>query len=343
MKIRILISILLLASLSGYSKNIKPNNVQKFINNQLKKDTLFQNAIVGIMAIDSKGNTIAEWNSNLPLLTASTMKTITTGCGLYYLGTDYKFSTKIAYAGEIKNGILNGDIYIEGGGDPTLGSKDTVAFAIDSIFGIWRDAIKKCGINKINGNIIVDDSYFQREPIPDSWEWGNLGPSYGSSPSGLAFCENMQYFKLTPGKHIGDKASISIIYPMLPGLNVINEVYTAEPKSGDQSWYYVQDMSMKSKYTGTIPIDRDSIISDNSNLYPYLSCGFEFKHFLLNNEIEVYGGVIDIMETETNPQRHYIAETYSPELWKIVNVTNRISNNFYAETILKAIGKKIQA
>ena len=329
-------------NMSAFAQVKQYKNPQDYINKEMKTDSLFQNAIIGILAVDDNGKVIAEWNSNMPMLTASTMKTISTGVGLAYLGKDFRFSTKIAYTGEIKENALEGNLYIIGGGDPTLGSKDTVAFAIDSIFGVWTTAIKNLGINKINGNIIVDDSYFVREQMPDSWSWGNFGASYGATASGLSFHENVQDFKLYPGKNLGDPAMIEVVYPQVPGLEIVNDVTTGPAKGRDRSGYYVQDITCTSLYTGTIPVDKKEITSDNSNRFPHLSCGYHFREFLLANGIESNPEIIDIKDIETpaDEARILITETFSPELWKIVNVTNRISNNMYAETILKTIGKE---
>ncbi len=329
-------------NMSAFAQVKQYKNPQDYINKEMKTDSLFQNAIIGILAVDDNGKVIAEWNSNMPMLTASTMKTISTGVGLAYLGKDFRFSTKIAYTGEIKENALEGNLYIIGGGDPTLGSKDTVAFAIDSIFGVWTTAIKNLGINKINGNIIVDDSYFVREQMPDSWSWGNFGASYGATASGLSFHENVQDFKLYPGKNVGDPAMIEVVYPQVPGLEIVNDVTTGPAKGRDRSGYYVQDITCTSLYTGTIPVDKKEITSDNSNRFPHLSCGYHFREFLLANGIESNPEIIDIkyIETPADEARILITETFSPELWKIVNVTNRISNNMYAETILKTIGKE---
>lgn len=319
------------------------NKAQKYINKEMKTDSLFANAIIGILAVDDNGKVIAEWNSNLPMLTASTMKTVTTGTGLVYLGPDFKYSTKIAYTGTIKDSLLNGNLYIIGGGDPTLGSNNEIAFNIDSIFGIWTNSLKRLGIQKINGNIVADDQYFTREQMPDSWSWGNFGASYGSAPSGLCFYENIQDFKLIPGKKVGDSAAIIPVYPQVPGLKIINEVTTGKPGTRDRSGYYVQDITRTSRYTGTIPVDRKEVYSDNSNRFPHLSCGYHFREYLLKNGIESNPEILDIKEVKqaADEAKIFIAETFSPELWKIVNVTNRISNNLYAETILKTIGKQM--
>lgn len=316
---------------------------QGVIDKELKTDSLFRNAVVGICAVDQNGNMVAEWNADFPLLTASTMKTITTGLGLTYLKPDFRYSTRIAYTGEIKDSVLMGNLHIVGGGDPTLGSRDTVAFSIDSIFGVWTAAIKNSGIKRIEGNVVADDRYFVREQMPDSWSWSNFGAYYGSTASGLSFCENAHYFSLKPGRRVGDTAAVEAMYPVVPGLKILNEVTTAQAKSGDKSAYYVQDMARMSRYSGTIPMDKSLITSDNSNRFPHLSCGYHFREYLLKNGIESREEILDIQSVpeagDTAPI--FIAETYSPELWKIVNVTNRISNNFYAETILKTIGKQM--
>jgi D-alanyl-D-alanine carboxypeptidase len=83
--------------------SLSQNNIQKYIEN-LKKDTLFVNSATAIMVMDAKGKTIASWNPDMPLLTASTMKTITTGVALKVLGHDFQFKTKIAHTGFIENG-----------------------------------------------------------------------------------------------------------------------------------------------------------------------------------------------------------------------------------------------
>ena len=132
---KILILALMLAPLGGMAQN---NNVQKYVKKVLQKDSLFQNAIVGIYAEDAKGKCVAQWNPDLPMLTASTMKTITTGSALQLLGKDFRFETKIGYSGEIVDTVLNGNIHIIGGGDPTLGSDAPLAYPIEEIFAEWK-------------------------------------------------------------------------------------------------------------------------------------------------------------------------------------------------------------
>ena len=336
---KILFTFLMVLGLAGYA--FAQGGAQNYINKHLKTDPNFKNAVIAILAVDEKGNTVAQWNPEMPLLTASTMKTISTGAGLHALGKDFKYKTQIAYTGEIKDGILHGDVVIIGGGDPTLGSTDTLAYSIDSIFGVWAQGLKDAGIKRVEGNVVVDDSYFVREQMPDSWSWGNFGASYGATASGLSFHENCQQFKLIPGKNVGDKVRVQAIYPQVPGLEVVNELTTGAAGTGNNSGYYVQDMKCASQYLGTVAVDRGVLYRTNSNRFPHLSCGYHFREFLVEQGIDVLPEIIDALTYPCKAERKVVAETYSPELWRIVAVTNRISNNMYAETILKTIGKEL--
>ena len=166
MKKKILMALMLIPLVS-----FGQNRVQTYINQQMKTDSLLINAVVGILAVEENGRTIASWNPDMPLLTASTMKTITTGLGYEVLGPGYRFSTRIAYDGRIENGVLHGNLYIVGGADPTLGSRDTIAIPIDTVFNAWAQAVKKAGIRRINGRIVGDDRIFEEESIPSSWSY----------------------------------------------------------------------------------------------------------------------------------------------------------------------------
>lgn len=342
MKQAITLLIFLSAIFSTGRAVAKENNIQKYINT-LQQDTLYTNAAVSIMVMDEKWQTVAEWNPDMPLLTASTMKTISTGLALKILGPDYRFTTKIGYTGYIKDGVLNGDLYIIGGGDPTLGSRDTVAYPIDSIFGIWANAVKMSGIKTINGNIIGDERYFENEIIPESWAISNLGPTFGSGPSGLSFMENTQDFKFVHSGKEGDEVRIERIYPVVPGLLIENKMKVAPAKSRDRSNYLTTDLARVVKFSGSLPMERDTVEFSGSNKFPGAACAEEFRKFLISQNIYCNSLSCDSRsyDVATLDQINVIGHTQSPALASIVNVTNRISNNFYAETLYKTIGKTI--
>jgi len=337
-----LLAALLLIPLMSFGQN----RVQNYIDRQMKTDSLLINAVVGILAVDQNGREIASWNPDMPLLTASTMKTITTGLGYEVLGPDYRFSTRVAYDGRIENGVLYGNLYIVGGADPTLGSRDTIAIPVDTIFSAWAEAVKKAGIRRIGGRIVADDRIYEEESIPTSWSYGNIGYDYGSGTSGLSFCENLTYFEIEAGEVVGDPVRITPIGPYSPYMTYINEVTTGEAGDGDSTEYYASSITPIGKFVGTYGIDAKPRTLAQSNKYGPATCASEFAAFLKERGIGCKG-VTDVRQMEYEyvvPRQkdlHYIAETFSPELRRIVKVTNTISNNFFAETIFKMVGKTL--
>jgi D-alanyl-D-alanine carboxypeptidase/D-alanyl-D-alanine-endopeptidase (penicillin-binding protein 4) len=87
------------------------------------------------------------------------LKSVVTASALEILGVDYRFATSIAYSGEIRGGVLYGNIYIIGGGDPTLNSSKS-ANPRDKIIKIWYDSIRSLGIREVRGCVIADGSIF---------------------------------------------------------------------------------------------------------------------------------------------------------------------------------------
>lgn len=318
------------------------NNVQKFVKKTLQKDSIFQDAVVGIYAEDHKGKVVARWNENLPLLTASTMKTITAGVAIDLLGPDFKYTTSLAYCGEIKDSTLFGDLYIIGGGDPTFGSSSELATPIEIVFDRWAEELKRFGIYHIEGNIIADDTYFTDETIPESWSWGNIGEPYGSGPSGLTFFENAQYFEVCPGANVGDSAKIIRRFPTIPDMYYRNSIVTSDSGRGNNTYYFVSDLSKVGHISGNIGIDRGTAVSTFSNKFPQLSCAWHLRDHISKHGIKCCGEVLKIQDyhSEISSPIVILDTLQSAPLHSIIKETLVTSNNLFAETLLKTIGRE---
>ena len=107
------------------------------------------------------GNILAGFNQEKMLIPASNMKLISTGAALHILGPEHSFETTLAYDGIIEEGTLKGNLFVVGGGDPTLGSKDSIATPIDHSFAIWEKMLRDAGVRKIEGFIVGDGRHFE--------------------------------------------------------------------------------------------------------------------------------------------------------------------------------------
>jgi D-alanyl-D-alanine carboxypeptidase/D-alanyl-D-alanine-endopeptidase (penicillin-binding protein 4) len=317
----------------------KNNAVAAYVES-LNGEELFRHVSMSLLAIDADTQeVIASYRPQTALLPASTLKLVTTGLLLLSLGSDYRYRTSLYYDGTVIDSTLAGNLYIIGGGDPTFGSPDSIATPVEEIFSYWAAALKANGIHRVAGDIIADETFFGAAETPESWMWGDIGNYYGARASGLAFHENAWRAVLTPGQKEGDKAFLRSYYPYMPGAEFLNEVTTGAPGSGNQVMVYNSPFSGRQQLTGTIPINRDSTEIKGSNNHPAYTCIYYFSEFL-NRQGIPFNGALRVVATPEAPStpRTLVAYQLSPPLKEIASATNKISNNFFAETLLKTIG-----
>ena len=118
---------------------------QRYVDLQRQGGPL-KGAAWGVLAVDREGRTLCSHNAGERLTPASNLKLVTTGTALHAFGPDYRFPTELGYTGEIRDGVLVGDVYILGHGDPTIGSKDSIATDTGRLFWLWKSLLRKAGI-----------------------------------------------------------------------------------------------------------------------------------------------------------------------------------------------------
>ena len=141
----------------------------------LTENPICEQANISVLIRDAQtGAVIDEYRSENVVPPASVMKLLTTGAALEMLGPSFRFTTTLEYTGIIENGVLNGDLYIRGGCDPSLGNlKGTQAFIFK-----WIKAIKAAGIRTIKGSVIADMSLLDGDATNPNWLWEDCGNYY---------------------------------------------------------------------------------------------------------------------------------------------------------------------
>ena len=149
-------------------------------------------SVWGICAVTMRGDTLAWLNAQRRMVPASNMKLITTGAALLTFGGGYTFKTTFATDGEVADSVLNGNLYIIGGGDPMIGNLFSYLPRRETTFSKWHKILKDKGIKQINGDIIGDGSYFSGERRHTDWSTEDLRTRDGVVPSGLTWRGRMQ-------------------------------------------------------------------------------------------------------------------------------------------------------
>lgn len=356
---RKLLSIITVALLlSGWSAtaSIPHTKAQETISGIVAKEPVKSSAF-GILAVRANGDTVACFNHRQKLVPASNMKILSTGLALRILGPDYKFETSLGYTGEIADSTLVGDLYIIGGGDPTTGSTADCALQYEKLFDEWVKIIRKAGISRIKGRVIGDPRFFgNADPVSLGWIYEDLGTYYGAGPSGLNFFENKKNFYITPGSTVGAAPNVTSRFPDTPWMKIGVSATTGKAKTGNDLYFVNTELSPNGEIRGHFPIDRRGYTLECSNSFGAYTCAYYFFRHLNESGIKAdgYGDISTLGKIRTDLSAYaegetaaascdisVIGGTKSAALSEIIRETNKESNNFYAETLFKMIGKHI--
>ena len=282
---------------------------------------------------------------DLGLATASTLKTVTSITAFSLLGKDFRYQTTLGYWGTITaDGILNGDLIVKGGGDPTLGSWRYSTSKENVVMESWVNAVRRAGIKKINGRIIGDDAVFGNQKIPDGWIWQDIGNYYGAGTSGLCFRENQYDLKLATGA-VGSPVKIIRAVPDMPYLQFDAQLRTGAAGTGDKSYAYLPIASNVVSVRGTFAIDMDKNSISLALSDPAYEAAFRLADTLKKLGINLEGKVAStqtlLAERKICPVANNVIGTISsPKLSEIVYWLNKKSINLYAEQLLKTLAWK---
>jgi len=312
----------------------------------LKQDAGLKNASWGLYVIETEtGKQVCGYNADIVLEPASVMKIVSTGAALSVLGPSYTFETALEYSGFIDSaGNLDGNLYIRGGGDPTIGSsRFDNKVGTDSIFSEFCAALKQHNIRRINGSIVADASVFEENPAAGSWLWEDIGNYYASGAYGLNVFENSYRLYFDAGTEIGSPAKLTKMSPVMNDITFINYVTTGAAGSGDNVIIYGQPYTNLRMLEGTVPLgktnfDVDGSIPDPPMFFAGLfSAYLKDKGILVENEGAAEQFITWNSKSDT-AHRTPIAKHLSPKLSEILNPTNLKSVNLFAEALLKALG-----
>ncbi len=343
MKIR---SSLFIAFIFASLSVLAQNSIQQAVD-QFAASESMKHASIGFYAIDLEtGKVVAEYDPNRTMPTASTAKLFATATAIEILGPSYQPITRVYSKGTIDtSGNLSGDLWIRGGGDPTLGSKyftkkETRAAFLES----WANDLAKAGIKRISGDIIVDASEFGYEGAPDGWNWVDMGNYYGAGPSGLTIFDNLIEYDFRTGS-AGTKSKIKSISPEVPSLSLQNYVMSST-RGGDNAYIYGAPYSFDRFATGTLPQNRSSFVVKGSLPDPELQFGYELEKILTAKGIAI-GGDINTgrslgLTGKSAPyaEMNLLITHKGKSIQSIANKTNERSINLFAEHLMCLSGHK---
>lgn len=266
-------------------------------------------------------------NGNQVQTPASAVKLFTGYSALRTLGADFRYQTTIYAKGVFDKGTLSGDLYLQGGGDPSLVSERVHLLA---------EQFLRSGIKRVRGDLYVDASIFDNVLIDPKRIDTSTDRAYNASISGLSFNYNTTSVYFRPGTTVGAPAQV-FVSPNTGYIGLTNKGVTAKPNTR----YGLIASRVAAKDTdrvlvqGSIPFNFPEQVSYFNVNNPDIYAGYALKHYL-----EMLGVKIDgkILKGKTPEGLRKIAVIESVPLSEIVTLMNKFSNNFIADTLVKTMG-----
>ncbi|MBX9704588.1 MAG: D-alanyl-D-alanine carboxypeptidase/D-alanyl-D-alanine-endopeptidase, partial [Silvanigrellaceae bacterium] len=274
----------------------------------------------------SDGKVIASQNADQMVTPASISKLVIAGQSLDTWGPDKSFVTKIYSRGSLnENGTLKGHLVFYGGGDPYIVNEKLWFLTTD---------VQRYGIKKIEGNLIVNNSFFGpmiRDESRKSAKFSSAN-AYDSPLSSAAVNFSVLAVVVYPSQTQGKEANITIEPFEIASVKIINKVKTVSPKETTQIFVTRKTIEGKDVFTVTGKIPQGAMperiyrsISD-----PEIYAGEVVMAFLRASGIEITGQVI--VENVPPPTTDNLVSQIEgyPLEWQLRGLNN-MSNNFIAD------------
>jgi serine-type D-Ala-D-Ala carboxypeptidase/endopeptidase (penicillin-binding protein 4) len=304
-----------------------------------KKDKDLQHASYSFCILDAaSGKAIKEYNSELALIPASTLKIVTTSSALGVLGKDYNYKTTF-YTFSLKDsisGTTTTNLLIKGCGDPSFNS--SYFYNNDSdFFNQIIEKLKSKGIKEINGAIVIDNFYFDNT-IPSTWIWGDIGNYFGAGSNGLSYHDNKFSLYYNSGA-LNSKVELESISPKYFSEKMTIQSDVIASGNEDDAFVFGAPNEYSRKVTGTIPPNKKHYEVEAEMPQPGLYFANQLLSELQKNKLAKKDVKILVNGLELKKHSEQLVYTHlSPKLDRIVYYTNLKSNNHYAESLLNTIG-----
>lgn len=272
------------------------------------------------------------------VMPASVMKIVTAAVAAERLGWEHRFTTRLEHTGSVSDGVLAGDLVVTGEGDPSIAAQDLRSAPL---FLEWAQALRSAGIRRIDGRILGDDRAFDDEGLGAGWAWDYLAAGYAAPSGALSYNENVAVLRIGAAASDGSLAAIEM-GPPGHGLEVINEVMTTPANIPASIALSRLPGSQRLTIRGTVPVGSGTLVRTTAIDNPTAYFVEALRLALIESGIIVSGAAVDadtVPAAALGGRRHAIADHRSAPLSSLIGYAMKVSQNFYGDMLLKAIGR----
>jgi D-alanyl-D-alanine carboxypeptidase/D-alanyl-D-alanine-endopeptidase (penicillin-binding protein 4) len=280
---------------------------------------------IAVAPLSAPGLTLAI-NESQPMNPASTMKLVTTLAGLELLGPQYQWRTDVLSAAPLKNGVLEGDLWLRGSGDPQL--------VIENLW-LLVQRLRGAGVREIRGNLMLDRSAFEAaQHDPGAFDGEALRP-YNAGPDALLLNYKAVSFHFLADPE--NKQARVFALPTLAGMLTPTTVRGSEGACNDWRARLGGDFTdpLRPTFRGAYPLSCGDKVWHVSVLETGLYAEAMFRS-LWDSSGGAWRG--RVREGLVPPEARRLAQHESRPLAEMIRDINKYSNNVMARQLFLTLG-----
>ena len=285
----------------------------------------------------SSDETLFAINPGKLVMPGSNMKILTLAAVAETLGWEYRFETKVVTSAPLESGVLRGDLVVVGSGDPSISERSDEP----GVFASMARQLADAGVRIIDGRVIGDDDALDDKGFGDGWSLDNLPYGYSAPVTALEYNEGSVDLVIRAGAAAGDPVDIQV-KPDGSRLEVENRLATIPENGTGMLTLQREPGSAHLVVQGQIPAKAAPFARTASVNNPTDFFVRAFRSALVAEGIQVGGEAVDVDDVSPKPDlgdARTLVSHWSPPLSQLATSMMKVSQNQYAELLLKQIGK----
>ena len=331
--VRLAAALLLLLATAGAPA--KRGSLERAVADAMAAQALASEEVgVCVVALNTR-RAVYGHNASRRFRAASNTKLVTAAAALDALGEGYEFRTVLYATGPIEDGTLRGDLVLRGGGDPTIGGRYAAETA-SRIFRRWARVLRAKGIERVLGDVVADDSFFDRVRRHPDWEGYPAWKWYYGPVSAMSVNDNCVTVAVRPGASAGLPALVTVA----PGVAPVRVRNTCRTHARRHAiWFDRAPGSDLIEVGGWVRLGTAGYSDLVSVPDPPLYAAVLLKAVLEQEGLAV-GGQARVAEPDEGGPRPGAEPlcTRSVALPAVLRTMLKRSHNQYAEDVIKAVG-----
>ncbi len=291
---------------------------------------------LGVIVLDEDGKTLAAENADQPRAPASNQKVLVVGAALGLVGPQLAYETTLSAKEPPRGGAVQ-DLVVKGDGEPNI-SKRFHDGDPTAVFKGWAGELKKKGVQKVTGDLVVDDTCFDEVRFLPGWKENQQGSWFSAEVGALNLNDNCIDVSVSPTRP-GQLAKVELL-PRTAYVSIDNRCKTVDGargkpifnrKNGTNTVEVKGEISVRQK-----PLDSPDVTIEDPGLY----FGTVLVEVLRAEGIAVEGKVVRGKLLDRAGPTPAVLVQHRSTLDDDLKVINKHSQNLHAEVLFKALGAR---